>query len=126
MGIAPIIYATQLYRPIFDRLGVPAVLTIGGLAYSRMADGSPLTVLDKSAGLALREGDVALETVTPVAEFIVADLTGIGLTTDQLDGATVAFNNQTWNILSHRFNPSHNGISDGTVFCELEGATVDD
>lgn len=46
-------FATLLYRPIFDRLGVPAKLMLSDRAFDTMPNGLPLIALDKTVGVAL-------------------------------------------------------------------------
>ncbi len=115
-------FAALLYRPIFDRLGRAAKLTLDAGVFDTMPDGNPLVALDKTIGVALpMDGGIILETVTPVAEFMIADLAAIGVTVDQLDEGILELNGKVWTIQSHRVNPSSSGESDGTVMCQLEG-----
>lgn len=123
-------FSELLYRPIFDRLGVAAQLTIAGVTYptsEQVAAGLGLVALDKSEGIPLAQGaGIIVETVTPVAEFIYGDLTALGITIDMVDGGSVTLNGRKWNVLSHRMNPSMSGRTDGTVFLQLEGLQDDD
>lgn len=115
-------FAGLLYRPIFDRLGVPAKLVLGSGIFDTMPDGTPLAALDKTIGIALSTGSgIVLETVTPVAEFMMEDLAAIGVSKDDLDTGEIILNDKTWTIIAHRMNPSHSGEMDGTIFLELEG-----
>ena len=119
---AGINFAQLLYRPIFDRLGIAATLILATGAFSVMPDGTPLIALDKTMGVPLTVGNgTILETVVPVAEFMVADLTACGISKDDLDTGQVTLNGKSWNIIAHRMNPSHSGEADGTIFLLLEG-----
>jgi hypothetical protein len=115
-------FAGLLYRPIFDRLGVPAKLVLATGVFEKMPNGTPLIALDKTVGVALSMGTgTILETVTPVAEFMLADLTAIGVGKDDLDEGEITLNGKAWTIKAHRMNPSHFGETDGTIFLLLEG-----
>ena len=116
-------FAKLLYRPIFDRMGVAAKLVLATGTFDAMPNGTPLIALDKTVGVALPTGGgIILETVTPIAEFMVEDLTAIGVSKDDVDEGEVTLNGKTWTIKTHRMNPSHSGEADGTIFLELEGA----
>lgn len=120
-------FAALLYRPIFDRLGVAAKLTVDDRSFDTMPDGSLLLALDKTTGVALaQQGGIVLETVTPIAELMVADLVALGLSRNQVDGATITLNGRTWGVISHKMNPSHSGELDGTIYLELEGDPADE
>lgn len=118
-------FSTLLYRPIFDRLAVTAKLTLAdGRVFDTMPNGQPLVALDKTVGVALPQATgIALETLTPMAEFMMVDLLALGLTADDLDEGVLELNSKTWDILAHRMNPSNSGESDGTVYVLLEGAS---
>jgi hypothetical protein len=115
-------FATMLYRPIFDRLGIVAKLVLATGTFDTMPNGTPLIALDKTMGVPLSVGSgTILETVVPVVEFMMMDLTALGVSKGDLDGGEVTVNGKTWNVVSHRMNPSHSGEADGTVFLLLEG-----
>jgi len=107
-------FSTLLYRPVFDRLAVPADLTLTRGTFT-------LPALDKTTGLSLDLSGLTVETMTPIVELMMADLTTIGVTPDELDGETITLNGRTWAIVSHRFNGVPTGISDGTLHLVLEG-----
>jgi hypothetical protein len=122
--VPPISYVKMLYRPMMAAFGVPATLTIDGTSYSTLPDGSPLIANDKTVGAQVnQQGGIQLETMQPQAEMIYADVLALGLTDDDLDDGTITLNSNTWNITSHKMNPSHNGVADGTVYLLLEGTT---
>jgi|ERR1700687_3984005 len=120
-------FAALLYRPIFDRLAVTATLIpVNGQLYT-------IAALDKTEGVALAQpGGLTLETLTPIAELMMSDLLKLGLTEAVVDGGTITLfapgadtsilaNGVTWNIISHRMNPSPSGRADGTIYLQLEG-----
>lgn len=120
-------FASLLYRPIFDRLAVTAKLTLAdGTVFTQLPNGSPLVALDKTVGVALpMQGGTVIETVTPMAEFMIADVLALGLTANSLDKGTIELNGKSWLILSHKMNPSASGETDGTVYLQLEGEADD-
>jgi hypothetical protein len=120
-------FASLLYRPIYDRLAVSVQLTLGGVTYptaDQVNAGLGLVALDKTQGIELAQGPtLTLETVKPRCEFIVGDLTALGISPDSLDDGTVTLNGNLWTITSHRFSPTTSGTNDGTVWCELESSS---
>lgn len=128
IGSSPLSFAALLYRPIFDRLAVAAKLTLEtGEVFDTMPDGSPLAALDKTVGVSLQQGGgIVVETVTPVAELMMADLTALGVSKNQVDGSTISLNGRTWAVISHKMNPSSSGELDGTIYLQLEGDPVDE
>lgn len=123
-------FSKHLYRPIFDRLGVRARLTLASGSFD-------ITALDKTVGVSLpQQGGTVVETLTPVAELMMADFLALGLALNQLDDQKITLfppdadisniaNGKTWNIISHKLNPSNSGIADGTLYLQLEGDTDD-
>ena len=107
-------FTSLLYKPLFDRLAVPAVLSLDSGDY-------PITVLDQTIGQSLEESGIAVQTMSPLAQLMMADLTALGINPDDLDGRTIAMNGRTWDIVSHRFNGTPGGIGDGTLHLVLEG-----
>lgn len=121
-------FADLLYRPIYDRMGVAAKLTLKtGEVFDTMPNGSPLVALDKTSGIALpQDGGIIIETVTPIAEFMMADLAALGVSKNQVDEGEIQLNGRTWAIISHKMNPSHTGELDGTIYLQLEGDPTDE
>ena len=113
--MAGIDFHTFLYRPLFATYGVPAVLALKAGKFTA-------TALDKTEGLVLSQNPLKIETLGPVAEFIVADLLDLGISCDDdLDDNIVTLNGKTWKIIAHRMSPTQSGEADGTVYCILEG-----
>lgn len=102
-----------LYGPIYRTRGVAATLTIGAAGYS-------VTALDMTSGLQL-PGPVELETTRPVAAVLAGDLADLGIDPAALDGATLALNGATWNVIASRAIPTPYGKADGEVYLILEG-----
>lgn len=130
---AGISFSKILYRPIFDRLGVWAKLSLATGDFDIIA-------LDKTVGVALPQaGGTVVETLTPMAELMMADVLALGITladfNDDHDSTITLFspgadrsslaNGKKWHIISHKLNPSSMGIADGTVYLQLEGDTDD-
>ena len=110
-------YASLLYGPAFDVLGVPATLTLD------VSDAEPvtLTVLDKTAGVEV--GDkITVSTILPAAMVRVSELTAAGVSASDLRGATITFNGKSWSIMRHEYRPSPNGEADGELLLILEAA----
>lgn len=121
-------FTQLLYRPIFDRLAVSAVL----IPASKDGQKFAFDVLDKTEGVALpQQGGMILETVKPSAELMMSDVLSKGLTRDDLSAGTIVIfppgvdtsdiaNGRTWQIISYRMNQSPSGEADGTVYLHLE------
>lgn len=121
-------FSSLLYRPLFDRLGVNAILTLKSGSFSFLA-------LDKTVGVELaQQGGTVVETMKPMIELIMADVIAAGVSTSDVDDQEITVfppgvstsnlaNGKTWHILSHKFNPSNMGVADGTLWLQLEGDT---
>lgn len=104
-------YQATLYNPIYEALGVPAVLvpdnTNGEVA---------LTVIDKTKGVEIPQADgIQLQTVKPAATARMVEVLANGITVDDVDDATITFNDKSWRIVSHLMKPSPKGEDDGEV-----------
>jgi len=108
-------YAALLIDPIYGVLGVDAVLTLGDTAETEVA----VTVIDKTAGVEVGDS-VQTGTLLPGANVRVSDLTAASLTRDDLDGAIIAFNGNTWRIASHHPKPVPTGEAQGEITMILE------
>src|SRR4051794_5845501 len=96
--------------PAYREWGRPAVLTVAAVAH-------PITAIDLTnrtvAGLA--------ETIDPRAAIRAADLTILGLTSAQLDDATLVLNGKNWRVTAWQPQPSPEGEADGEYVLLLEG-----
>ena len=109
-------YQATLYGPVYDVLGVPALLRLaGGAAFA-------VTSLDKTAGVAVG-GAVDVQTVVPAAVVRVTELAAKGVTPAQVDDGQITLNGVTWVIEAHKPAPSPNGEADGEVYLLLKGGT---
>lgn len=109
-------FQTLLFNPIYSVQGVSASLTLAGASSS--IDG--LTILDKTAGVDVGDGDVNVQTILPAAVLRVVELTENGVSVDQLPKAIVEFNNSRWRVKSYRPKPTLKGERDGEVYLFLE------
>lgn len=108
-------YQTLLYGPIYDVLGVPGILHMGGL----LGD-VPVTVIDKTAGLTLQQA-VDVQTVRPAAAVRAAELVARGVNLDKVTDKILTFNGGDWQIVGLHPNPSPNGEADGQIWLILDG-----
>lgn len=107
-------YQAILFDPIYAIQGVPAILHVGASHY-------PLTVLDKSGGadLTFGGGAGAVQALVPSAVVRVAEIRAYGIEANDLDGATITFNEFSWKVDSHKLRPSPKGERDGEVYLIL-------
>lgn len=108
-------YGGLLLAPLYDVLGVAAILTIDDSNATEYG----VTVIDKTGGVAVGD-NIAIGTVEPGAILRTSDLTGWGLTRENLDGATIAFSVNLWRIVSHHPKPVPSGEADGEIVLILE------
>lgn len=102
-------YQAQLYDPIYDVLGVPAMLEPKS-GFTSVVD---LTVIDKTAGVEVTEGKIGIQSIYPAAVVRMAELAANGVALGDLDQTPIAFNGRAWRIRSHRAVPSPHGEGDG-------------
>jgi len=100
---------------VYAVLGVAAVLT--------PANTDPpvdLVVIDKTAGIDVDiGGSVAMPTIKPACAVRVADLTGHGISLDEIKGSLIAFNAASWLVEGKMFRPSPLGEMEGEVYLLL-------
>jgi hypothetical protein len=113
-------FASTLYGPVYGILGVPAIITVAGVAYG-------LTVIDKTDGFPVGS-PIEVQAMVPGAAVRLTDLAAairvsdqavVPITLAQLDDSTIAFNGKTWTIRSHLPKPAPDGT--GEVYLILEG-----
>jgi len=102
--------------PIYAAMGVPGVIT---LPDSRTFNA---TVIDKSAGVEVGN-NVAMPTVLPAAAIRYSEMTTLGLSPDDMIGATLTMNGFTWTITNTKKNPNVSGEKLGDVFLVLNQQT---
>ena len=108
-------YGGLLLAPLYDVFGVAAILAIDDSNATEFA----VTVIDKTEGIATGDS-IAIGTVEPGAILRTSDLTGWGLTRDDLDGATITFSGNVWRIASHHPKPVPSGEATGEIVLILE------
>lgn len=94
-----------LYDPIYARLGVSAVLSVG-------SDDFELTVIDKTSGELVDTGSVGIQTIRPCADVRMSELV---IDPDALPDGTLAMNGKTWRIDHFAYRPGPGGEQSGEV-----------
>jgi hypothetical protein len=108
-------FSALLYDPIYAVLGVPAIVTP-----STDASDIPLTVIDKTEGVMIEEGNaISIATTKPAAMVRVSELSSLGLTRSDLKQGRISFNNGNWTIVATQPKPGPNGP--GEVYLILQG-----
>lgn len=102
------------YDAIYESLGVAAVITLTNTA----ADDFDVTVIDKTKGVDVGDG-VTVSTIEPAAAIRVAELTGHGLTRQDMDGAAIEFNDVIWSVKYTKPMPSPAGEAQGELYLIL-------
>lgn len=101
----------MVYGPLYDVLGVPAVLTPnGGIA-------TDVSAIDKTRGAEITDLNIDVMSVRPVAALRASELAAEGVALDDLDDGTITLNGTTWTIDAHLEKPSISG--DGEVWLIL-------
>lgn len=99
------IYATLSVEALFS--ANPAVL---------------VDVIDKTDGVDMSTGGssgISIPTLIPAAAVLISSLTEAGISRDDLDGTTVAFNGQTWRIYNSQPSPTPAGEAAGELIIFL-------
>jgi hypothetical protein len=108
-------YQAALLDPIYNTVGVPAVLTLfDGQEFT------DLTVLDKSAGVDNGDGGVTVQTMVPAAVIRASELVANSIERTQLQNAVLEMNSTTWTVTSFKPKPSPKGELDGEVILFLK------
>jgi hypothetical protein len=98
-GMNDIDFDAQLLDPIYERIGIAAeFLSREGYRFS-------FTVLDKTAGVEIAGGAVALQTLRPAACVRVTELIEKKLDRSQLKNGRLTFNGGSWNVEATRPKP---------------------
>jgi hypothetical protein len=112
-------YDSLLYTHTYDRdigFGVQASLDLGTAGLF-----PDLTVIDKTAGVMIDEGNsLQLATVKVAALIRISELTENNLTRASIKQGKITFNNNSWTILATQPKPNPNG--DGELYLILEKA----
>lgn len=119
-GIWVLNYNRVLYSPNYKIIGTSATLTINGVVYPNIDKPNRIRVIDNTAGAAIRQGRVEIETEIPSIFIRTSTLNYLGITAENLVEAVISFNNGTWKIKDFKPMPSPKGEGDGEVFCIIE------
>lgn len=109
-----------LYAPIYKSFGVDAVIR------SAFFDEFTIRAIDLTSGVEVsgssdvRKTGVGVMTILPIASIIMADLTALGLTRENLEGAVLDLNSKLWRIKSTMLKPSLYGEAAGELYLHLE------
>jgi hypothetical protein len=104
----PIDYSALLFDPVYEALGVPAV--IGTTEITVLDDTRP-----KEHPIAVTGGPAVVRSVGPGAFARIPELTEKGITRDVWLDAPLAFNGRTWTVRSWELRGSPNGEDLGEV-----------
>lgn len=107
-------YTAVLLDPIYDGLGVPALLTPN----REGAEAAAVTVLDKTSTIEVSEA-FDVHTVRPAATVRMRSLIDAAIDVSEVDGGTLEFSDRLWRIDSHRMKPSPDGEASGEVLMWL-------
>src|SRR5690242_2297161 len=109
-------YEAVLYDPIYSAFGTPASLTT--------VDGTiaELTVIDKTAGVLIDEGNgLSFATTKPAACVRISELAAADLTRSGIKRAAISFNGSDWEITATQPKPNPSGA--GELYLILEEAS---
>src|SRR5262245_56297668 len=108
-------YSMLLFDPVFAELGVDA--TMNGVA---------ITVIDETRAKVQGSNGVEVRSVGPSADARIPELTAKGIARDAYKGATLTFNDRTWEVRSYELRGSPNGeelgLEIGRASCRGGGA----
>lgn len=106
------------YDRIYERLGVPAVLTTAGTD----GDDYDLTVIDKTTTFDAGEGyelqnvrPVEVQSIRAACDVRMAELAEREIARAAVDGATITFNGASWKVDHHGLRPSPAGEQNGEM-----------
>lgn len=100
--------------PAYDIWGVAVTMTL--------AAGPPaiaLTVLDKTAGIEIADGEAGVPTIVPAAVLRVKELTSIGKSRTDLRNAAFSMHGKAWRVTHIRPRPTPGGEADGELLLVL-------
>jgi hypothetical protein len=99
-------FSALLLDPIYDELGVEASLEAAGTV--------TLTVLDKTEGVILESpnGPLQMATAKPAACVRMSELETNEILREDLKGAAITFNGNTWKIVATQPKPVPSGVGE--------------
>lgn len=101
-------YSAMLFDPVYDELGVPAMLTT-------TAGVVEITVIDDTRAKMNVTGSLEVRSVGPGAFARIPELIAQGVDRSDYMGSALAFNGRTWMIRSYELRGSPNGEDEGEV-----------
>lgn len=108
-------WKSLLYAPVYDIIGVDAVITP-----ATNASAVTLTALDKTAGIEVSDGSgIDVGTVRPAAVIRKQEMLDAGLTPSDLEDANLCMNGKDWRVKSWFPRPSPTGEADGEIYLIL-------
>lgn len=106
-------FSSLLYAPIYDAFGVPA--TILCLYDARFE----ITVIDKTSGVEVFDGTSSVKTIRPAVVVRVSELSALGLSTSDLEGASIEVAGKLSRIKAMMPKPAPTGEADGELYLFL-------
>lgn len=105
-------YDALLLDPIYQRIGIAAqFVSLDGAR-------ADLIVLDKTAGVELADGPVALHTSRPAACVRVSELINNSLDRSKMKNGRLTFNGGSWNVEATRPKPVPGGQGELYLFLQ--------
>lgn len=112
-------YRALLLDPIYDNIGVPAVITLAdGVTFVE------LTAIDKTAGVEIGDNKAKVESIEPGACIRVYEWKALGRVPLELEDATMQLNGSVWDVQSFKIRPSPGGPRDGEFLLILANETI--
>ena len=106
-------FSTLLYAPIYDAFGVPAtILCLYGARFE-------VTVIDKTSGVEVFDGTGSIKTIRPAAVLRLSDLAALGLTPNDLEGASIELSGKIWRVKATMLKPAPTGEAGGELYLFL-------
>lgn len=109
-------FSEMLYDPIYDRLGVPATLTVAAVG------AVALTVIDETRPKTITSGSGEVISIGPGAFVRMPELTENGIARDDLIDSVLTFNGRNWKVLASELRGNPNGEDAGELRLLLKEA----
>jgi hypothetical protein len=103
-----------LYRPLYNIFGCQAVIRC------LYGDAFEIRVIDRTSGVEVTEGSgVDVKTIRPAAVLRMRELTGLGLSRQDLEDAVLELNGRLWWVKATMPKPAPTGETDGELYLFL-------